>query len=94
MICSTVKAGTECAFMTKTGCGYNGGSCQPVVEQCDGCARAVEWTAGKYCSSYPNPAVKWKTSICNFATHARAEQNGSQQKINPLKASKRSTKRK
>ena len=92
MVCATVKAGSDCAFMTKGGCGYNGGTCHPVVEQCDGCQRSVEFPAGKYCNSYPNPSIKWKTSACNFATHAKLEQTN-EQKVNPLKASKRNNKR-
>ncbi len=95
MICQTLKAGQECAFMTKTGCGFNGGSCYTVVEQCDGCQRVVEFSSGKFCASYPNPAIKWRTGFCNFATHVKAETSAQQQaKINPLKASKRSGKRK
>ncbi len=93
MVCATMKAGSECAFMTKTGCGYNGGSCYTIVEQCNGCQRTVEFPTGMFCSSYPNPSMKWKTSSCNFATHIKAEQQ-SQQKINPLKASKRNNKKK
>ncbi len=93
MVCTTVKAGAECAFMTKAGCGYNGGSCHPIVEQCEGCQRAIEVSSGKYCSSYPNPAIKWKTSACNFATHMKVETKN-EQKINPLKASKRNNKKK
>jgi len=93
MVCATVKAGSECAFMTKSGCGYNGGTCHPIVEQCEGCQRTVEYATGKYCSSYPNPSIKWRTSTCNFATHTKVEVQ-SQQKINPLKASKRNNKKK
>ncbi len=93
MICETVKAGAECAFMTRSGCGYNGGFCHPVIEQCSGCQRSTEWPAGVYCSSYPNPAIKWRSSNCNFATHAKSEQQN-QQKVNPLKASKRNNKKK
>ena len=88
MICSTMKAGIECAFMTKEGCGYGGGACLTIVEQCEGCQRAVEFPSGKFCSSYPNPAIKWKTSSCNFATHTKLEV-ADKQKVNPLKASKR-----
>jgi len=95
MICETVKVGTECAFMTKSGCGYNGGSCHPVVDQCVGCQRIVKMPSGQYCSSYPNPSTKWRTSQCNFATHIKAAAQGQPQaKVNPLKASKRGTKRK
>ena len=94
MICATLKAGTECAFMTKTGCGFNGGSCHPVVEQCEGCQKVLALPMGKYCSAYPNPSAKWRTSNCNFSTHIKLETQSQQQKVNPLKASKRSTKRK
>ena len=92
MVCATVKAGSDCAFMTKVGCGYNGGSCHPVVEQCDGCNRSSEFPAGKFCNSYPNPAVKWKIATCNFATHLKSEAKN-EQKVNPLKASKRAHKK-
>jgi len=94
MICTTLKAGADCAFMTKAGCGYSGGACQAVVEQCEGCHKVMELPSGKFCSSYPNPFSKWRTGHCNFATHSKWDQSQQQAKINPLKASKRSTKRK
>ncbi len=95
MICATMKAGMDCALMTKVGCGFSGGSCHPVVDQCDGCQKVMDLPAGKFCSSFPNPSSKWKTSQCNFATHSKLDSASQQQaKINPLKASKRSTKRK
>jgi hypothetical protein len=93
MLCETVKGGAECAFMTKGGCGYNGGSCHSVVEQCEGCNRIISYDSGQYCQSYPNPSVKWKAGQCNFATHVKAASNGRQEKINPLKASKRAQKK-
>lgn len=93
MHCVTVKAGTDCAFMTKSGCGFNGGSCHQVVEQCEGCQRVMETPTGRYCSSLPNPSAKWRTGQCNFATHVKLESSSRQSaKINPIKASKRSTK--
>jgi hypothetical protein len=94
MICATVKAGSECAFMTKAGCGFNGGSCQPITEQCDGCQRVLDISTGRYCTSYPNPSVKWRTGNCNFATHVKMETQGSTAKVNPLKASKRGSAKK
>ncbi len=95
MICQTVKAGAECAFMTPKGCGYNGGACHPVVEKCEGCQRIIERDSGRFCAVYPNPAVKWKTGICNMATHVKVELSKQQQeKINPLKASKRAAAKK
>jgi hypothetical protein len=55
----------------------------------------MEAAGGRYCTSYPNPSIKWKTNHCNFATHAKLETAAQgQSKVNPLKASKRSTKRK
>jgi hypothetical protein len=94
MNCATVKAGTECAFMTKTGCGFNGGSCHQIVSECEGCQRIMDLPEGRYCTSYPNPAIKWKTSHCNFATHAKMAQSQQQAKVNPLKASKRGSSKK
>jgi hypothetical protein len=93
MVCATVKGGAECAFMTKAGCGYNGGSCHSIVEQCVGCDRIVDLETGQYCKTYPNPSVKWKTGHCNFATHVKAAAQSHQDKINPLKASKRNNKK-
>jgi len=89
MVCTTVKNGVECSFMSKTGCQYNGGSCHPIVEQCQGCQRAMEFSSGTYCAVFPDPAAKWRVGTCNMATHAKAETKKAAAKINPLKASKR-----
>ena len=89
MICSTVKEGEECVFMASTGCNYNGGSCKPVVEACEGCSRIKEYGNGRYCTAAPDPAVKWKNGNCNVATHIKVEAAGKKQKVNPIKASKR-----
>jgi len=75
--------------MTANGCSYNGGICHETVESCDGCGRKVEFSAGWFCSACPEPSTKWKTGQCNLATHVAKAAVGSQQKINPLKASKR-----
>jgi hypothetical protein len=89
MICQTSKQGVECFFMAKNGCNYNGGSCYTIVESCTGCARVTEYSAGKYCSSYPQPELKWTSGKCNFATHIKAETLKEDKKVNALKASKR-----
>ena len=94
MICTTVKNGSDCVFMTKTGCGFNGGSCHEIVEPCVGCERIEVLESGQYCKSYPNPVVKWKTGNCNFATHVKGSAQVQAQKVNPLKASKRASKKK
>ncbi|MCX5895792.1 MAG: PxxKW family cysteine-rich protein [Proteobacteria bacterium] len=89
MICQTSKQGIECFFMAKKGCTYNGGTCYTVIENCTGCERIVEYPTGKYCSSYPQPELKWNAGICNFASHVKVEVVKDDKKVNALKASKR-----
>jgi hypothetical protein len=95
MVCQTIKTGTECIFMAKNGCTYNGGKCHPVVESCQGCDRIVQYPTGPYCNSYSEPRLKWVNGPCNFATHVKKVQtnNGATKKLNPLKASKRNSAR-
>lgn len=92
MVCQTVKVGLECAFMTKKGCGFNGGSCHVISEKCESCIKIIELSTGKYCTVYPDPQSKWLTGNCPTATHVKKEIKEATQKINPLKASKRSSK--
>jgi len=92
MICTTIREGHECFFMKKTGCSYNNGVCREVVEQCEGCGHIGTFVAGKYCLSYPEPALKWRNGNCNFATHLKVT-GAAKDKINPLKASKRASKK-
>ncbi len=90
MICETIRKGSECAFMTKKGCGYNGGACHQALEACAGCNRIVVVSEARYCSSCPDPAVKWKLGNCNLATHI-VKETAQAAKVNPLKASKRAS---
>ncbi|MBF0242448.1 MAG: PxxKW family cysteine-rich protein [Desulfamplus sp.] len=89
MICTTVRNGDECVFMSNRGCKYNGGECKPIVEKCEGCQRVVENDNGKFCTAAPDPAMKWKNGICNLATHVKVVVEVKKQKLNPIKASKR-----
>ncbi len=89
MQCQTVLPGTECTFWTKKGCIAEGGSCQNVIEECEGCERIVEGSIGPVCSAAPSPVKKWMSGLCNFATHRKVEIKVEELKINPLKASKR-----
>jgi hypothetical protein len=50
----------------------------------------MENAQGKYCQLYADPAAKWVFGRCNFATHVQGEVQPSAQRLNPLKASKRS----
>jgi hypothetical protein len=89
MQCISLKKGSECAFMTRKGCNFNGGQCHPVVEKCVGCSRTLNSDAGIFCSVAPHPETKWRTGNCNFATHIERKRAEEALKINPLKASKR-----
>jgi hypothetical protein len=89
MVCGTVKEGHDCYFMSKKGCQFNGGTCHPVIEQCDGCQKTQEFSNGKYCLVFPDPAIKWRVGACNMATHQKATNGKGNGRINPLKASKR-----
>ena len=88
MLCTTVREGMECPFMKAQGCAYNGGICHEVVEECDGCKRTLEYSTGWYCTSCPEPFIKWKNGNCNLASHVTMTVKESA-KLNPLKASKR-----
>lgn len=92
MVCQTIKAGIECAFMTKKGCGFNGGSCHPVIDRCMGCNKIFESSTGNFCRVYPEPASKWRSGNCPTASHIKREVAETTQKLNPLKAAKRSVK--
>ena len=90
MICDTMKPGTECVFMKKSGCSYNGGNCYPIVENCNSCERIHEYPQGKFCQAFAEPKTKWLSNPCNMATHVKREIKASGQKsIDPLKLSKK-----
>jgi hypothetical protein len=73
MQCQTIKEGIECTFMSKTGCGFMGGACRPIVEQCEGCDRVRDFPEGKFCGVFPDPAAKWRRGMCNMATHIKVD---------------------
>lgn len=67
---------------------------KPIIDKCEGCERIVEEGGVKFCRTYVNPEAKWRLGICNFATHQKPEIKVANVRINPLKASKRASKRK
>ncbi|MGD0276122.1 MAG: PxxKW family cysteine-rich protein [Syntrophales bacterium] len=93
MVCQTIKVGSDCPFMSKRGCNFNGGFCNVIVEQCEGCSKTVEYSTGKYCKVYPDPVVRWYSGKCPTATHVKVDIKENIQKLNPLKASKRANKK-
>lgn len=92
--CTTVRSGSECPFMSKCGCLVIDGKCLPIVEQCKGCSRVIQYNGQTFCSSYTNPMQKWLRGKCSLATHLEKVNNSSTKKINPLKASKMAAKSK
>ncbi len=80
MICTTIREGEDCVFMTAAGCSYNEGNCLPVVEECMGCQRMSEFPTGMYCAAAPDPSLKWKSGSCNMATHIKTTVETKKQK--------------
>ncbi len=68
---------------------FASGYFKPISEKCEGCDRIVALDDSKYCGTYAFPDAKWKTGICNFASHVKPEISTAKIKVNPLKASKR-----
>jgi len=89
MVCTSVKEGAECSFMSQNGCQFNGGNCHPITEKCEGCQKVVNRPSGDYCLAFPDPAIKWRFGNCGMATHLKAKDEKKTGKVNPLKASKR-----
>ena len=89
MICTTVREGDECVFMTAKGCSFNGGACLPIIDQCNGCQKTSEYATGTFCTAAPDPSLKWKNGNCNMATHIKVAAASKGKKLNPIKASKR-----
>lgn len=73
---------------------FSDGSFLQIIDKCEGCGRIVEVDSSKFCDAYLNPEAKWHLGICNLATHAKPEELLIKTRINPLKASKRSSRRK
>lgn len=82
-------AALEGGVMTENGLLLNGVVCQAVIDKCEGCERIKTVEGVQFCTSYPQPAKKWKLGACNFATHVKATVDHGKVKVNPLKASKR-----
>jgi hypothetical protein len=78
--------------MKKSGCGYNGGQCHPVVDDCQECGNMETLPNGNYCRVYAEPFLKWTQGPCSMSTNGngKEEKGTAAKKINPLKASKRS----
>jgi len=90
--CTTIRPGTPCVHMAKRGCTFAEGRCFPVVEQCAGCGKIADVNGEKFCGMYAKPADMWKDEKpCISATHIEHKVATIEQKLNPLKASKRAS---
>lgn len=56
--------------------GLAGGEHLPLIEQCQGCDRALVDGHQSICQVFPNPAIKWRLGPCVMATHIKAEVKG------------------
>jgi hypothetical protein len=92
-ICTTIKNGTPCPFMGRHRCGFNDGKCNPVIDKCEGCTNTTTYGEKVYCNTYMNPESKWVNGRCPMCT-VKIEVKIVEQKINPLKASKKASKSK
>lgn len=81
-------------MQTNTASKFASPSFLPVIASCEGCERIATAEEQKTCTVYANPAAKWRLGICNLATHVKPEVKTVKVRINPLKASKRASKRK
>jgi len=54
-----LKEEIDCVFMTRQGCNYNGGHCDPVVQACEVCGHIKEVDEEYCCVTSANPSAKW-----------------------------------
>jgi hypothetical protein len=63
----------------------------PCPEQCQGCSRR---TPGNTCNVYALPEMRWTGRPCPMATHMKKEEKKTEVHVDPIKASKRSMRKK
>ena len=94
MQCQAVIPGSDCNFWGKQGCTFLGSTCREIVDSCAGCEKVFASPIGMVCSVYPAPERKWQDGNCNFATHVKAQIVSEEVRTNPLKASKKASRKK
>lgn len=94
-LCRTIRKDEQCAFAGKGGmCEYIGGKCYPIIDECVNdkkCINVISYGEKDYCKIYAEPAVKWIGGNCPMSSNKELKLK-KEQKINPLKASKRAAK--
>jgi hypothetical protein len=65
---------------------------EPIIDQCEGCGNIQPETS--LCNVYVKPEVKWIPGKCPMSTHVVEEIQKDTKKVNPLKASKKKSRKK
>jgi len=66
---------------------------EEAVTECEGCEKIEILDGAKFCRAYVKPRMWWRFGrICPLASHVSVKTTQEESKINPLKASKRSSK--
>ena len=66
---------------------------EPIIEACSGCGRITQNEQDEVCKVYPVPKAMWRNKNCIMATHIKKEVF-EEKKMDPLKKSKRSMRKK
>lgn len=90
--CITVRMNRFCPFMGAKQCTFTDGHCNPVVDKCEGCKNTETYNESLYCKTYMNPESMWLAGRCPMCTVQLEKVKVVEQKINPLKASKKAAK--
>ena len=91
---ATIDATGKDAGSTEKSEIYSSGLFKSIIDKCEGCDRIVTVAEGRYCLTYADPPAKWRLGICNFATHVKPDITAASVRVNPLKAAKRTSRRK
>jgi hypothetical protein len=91
---ATLDAKDKDAGSTATPEIYRTGLFKSVIEKCEGCERIVTVVGDRFCRTFADPPAKWRLGICNFATHVKPDITATSVRVNPLKAAKRTSRRK
>jgi len=67
---------------------------EPIVEACSRCDRITQSKQIQVCKVYLVPEAMWRNKNCLMATHIEKKVIKEEKKLNPLKKSKRSMKKK
>lgn len=88
MKCVKVRKDKECVFAIKNGCSFINNTCNPIVDECNGCENTIVYDNITYCKSYMDPKIKWVNGRCPMCS-VKINIKKDEHKLNPIKASKK-----